>query len=581
MKRWMSLIVLLLLLCGCGNTDTSETETTAPADVQEPQLPLTACDLPEGEWTGLAAMGEDLLLIGEEGLVLLSGRTLDFLARTDGVHSEDALLQVSGDGIAYYDEAACTVRFLDEQLQSIGYLQLQEDVLGGVHLTDAQDALYYCTAEGIRVLDTATGVSRTLCYREGNWLGITESFCDDTVLQCNLEENGRITSLYFSVGSGEILRETENVTFLDSVGALYFCTLQTGSTREWIYGWADTQPRNFWADENARIYPLLEGSAAVAVRYERTGAAIDYVNLKTGKRTASLAETGITEIADMIWLNGSVFFTDGSRLYRWFPKLTAVKDAADYTAFRYTREDPDEEGMQLYVERAQELETLYGVNILLWEDAIQAQPDSYGFTVEYIPENYVQGFAALETAMSHFNEDFFRNAADWTETKTLNIVLVRQISTDSQDTHPDASGIQYLLNGDAYIVLELDEDLERSFYHWLGHIIDIEVLSNSKKLYEWHKVNPSGFEYENAYTTHASKANSKYLSGNRRYFINAFSLSFPVEDRATIFEFAITPGNEECFESKYMQVKLRRICDGIRDAFGLKGESYIWEQYLN
>ena len=44
----------------------------------------------------------------------------------------------------------------------------------------------------------------------------------------------------------------------------------------------------------------------------------------------------------------------------------------------------------------------------------------------------------------------------------------------------------------------------------------------------------------------------------------------------------MTAGNASCFESETMQKKLRKLCTGIREAFGLKdtSEVLIWEQYL-
>ena len=59
-----------------------------------------------------------------------------------------------------------------------------------------------------------------------------------------------------------------------------------------------------------------------------------------------------------------------------------------------------------------------------------------------------------------------------------------------------------------------------------------------------------------------------------------YSMSFAIEDRARILEYACLPGNEGYFTSPTMQEKLRRICGGIRQAFALIEESYLWEQYL-
>ena len=59
-------------------------------------------------------------------------------------------------------------------------------------------------------------------------------------------------------------------------------------------------------------------------------------------------------------------------------------------------------------------------------------------------------------------------------------------------------------------------------------------------------------------------------------------MSFPKEDRARIMEYACMDGNESYFTSKTMQKKLRTLCHGIREAYGLADhpEALLWEQYL-
>ena len=47
-------------------------------------------------------------------------------------------------------------------------------------------------------------------------------------------------------------------------------------------------------------------------------------------------------------------------------------------------------------------------------------------------------------------------------------------------------------------------------------------------------------------------------------------------------EFAMMPGNEAFFESETMQLKLHKLCLGIRQAFDLEtfAKPLRWEQYL-
>ena len=140
--------------------------------------------------------------------------------------------------------------------------------------------------------------------------------------------------------------------------------------------------------------------------------------------------------------------------------------------------------------------------------------------------------------------------------------------------------MEYLLDGNVYIVLELEDELEQTFYHALFHVIDPLILSNSIAYYKWNDLNPSGFQYDNDYIKNLERDGSKYLDGDKRWFIDTYSMSFAVEDRARIFEYAMQPGNESYFTGDTMQKKLKMLCKGIREVFQLEAESYPWEQYL-
>jgi hypothetical protein len=60
-------------------------------------------------------------------------------------------------------------------------------------------------------------------------------------------------------------------------------------------------------------------------------------------------------------------------------------------------------------------------------------------------------------------------------------------------------------------------------------------------------------------------------------------MTFAKEDRATVLEYAMLPGNESCFESETMQKKLNSLCWSIRRAFRWTDAETVfpWEQYLH
>ena len=64
--------------------------------------------------------------------------------------------------------------------------------------------------------------------------------------------------------------------------------------------------------------------------------------------------------------------------------------------------------------------------------------------------------------------------------------------------------------------------------------------------------------------------------------MDAFSRTYPKEDRARVWEYALMPDMEATFDSDIMQSKLHLLSFSIRDAFNWKKDSraFPWEYYL-
>lgn len=570
MKRWFMLLAVILLMTGCGRETPGSTET----EPQE-QLPLMSWDLPGDGLTLVDTMDGDLLMHDGTQLMLLSADNREILAAAVLEHLQAASvsdIQAGDQGVCYYDRQTQTLCFLDESLQKVSYLELQGQVQGSVLLTEDWDRLYYCTADGVQSLDMDTGICRTIAYREEDWLGVNCVFMD-TMLSCNIQQpDGTVGTLIISSETGQTLWETGKVSQLSSSSDLYFCKMTSDTLEEWVFGWGGDQPLNFWPPEDVSILPLLENEMVVTRQEDR----FSCYDLELGCRVAEVAFDGAADIDRLVYLQDGVYFTDGSMLYRWDLELTAVEDPEVCTSYRYTLGDPDEEGLRAQEMSTFVLEKLYDVNILMWNDVTAAAPKGYEFAVEYIPEEYPERLRELESALDTFGRDFLLRAGEGTANGHINIVLVRDIVFGGESL----SGIQYVLNGDIYIALKLEGGLERTFYHMMGHVVDTVVLCYSLALDDWEKLNPKDFSYDNNYEANLERDGSAYLQEDDRWFIDTYSMSFQVEDRATILEYAILPENDHYFASDAMQKKLQTLCLGIREAFELSGEGYLWEQYL-
>ena len=318
--------------------------------------------------------------------------------------------------------------------------------------------------------------------------------------------------------------------------------------------------------------PLLDGDKVVTVE----DGALSCYDLRKGKCISKITFENAAKVQKLVYVKNRIYFTDGAKLYAWDPKQAVVNDDTTYISMRYTLDDPDEAGLQEKVMVTTVMEKLYSVSIHLWNDVTKVTPKGYEFSVEYIPEEYDDALDALENALDTFGRNILKDIGNWKEETALNIVLVRQIRRGDEVL----PGMQYVLNDEVYIALPLNNDLEENFYHFLGHAVDTVILRESLAFDDWEWLNPDGFVYMNDANADPKHDYTQYLDEENRWFIDENSMKFQVEDRATILTYAIMPDNDAYFQGEAMQAKLQMLCRGIREAFDLTGERYIWEQYL-
>ena len=213
----------------------------------------------------------------------------------------------------------------------------------------------------------------------------------------------------------------------------------------------------------------------------------------------------------------------------------------------------------------------YGINVHIGEDALKVD-DGYELVDEYLVPPISAMLDRIEVQLAKFPEGFLNDSLVRGE---MHISLVRSIAGDKEM-------VQFYENGDAYVVLELSENIENNLLHGIAYVVDSHVLGNSRDYDDWKKLNPEDFDYDYHYYAYKNHEGSEYLTGETRAFADAYGMTFPHEDRCRMFVYAMMEGNEERFASPLMQAKLKRMCQGIREAYGYErsSEIYTWEQYL-
>lgn len=593
MKSLIWILPVALLLCGCAAQAPEASQTQPSQGLYDPTHSvqtdtdgaLEAYPLGDLEFQALAVMGDDYLLFGEDKLTLLSDAYLTPVTTVDAPGLPlpgNGQIQMNEKGVCYYSASERAVVFLGETLLEIGRLQLTEDITGAACLSPDWSKLYYCTPGCLNVLDMGKGTTKVLRTLNSDEHGVTGILMNGKVLRCYTKNpTGIMTYSLVSAETGATLHQGPEFQNIQSWGERYYFSYQMGPVTAHVFGKEEEAARCLYADEEQAVFPVLENDALVRLTRAEGAITMEYLELSTGRRTASVTLQNVGQVESVCGDKGCVWFQWDHTLYRWNPAQNPVEDETVYTMPYATRKEPDTAGLAKLEDTVSQIEQTWGVDILWQEEPSAFVPfEGYRFDTEYVPQVYERQLALLQQALEHFPKDFFQKAAGWTE-NPLGIVLVRGIYGEPDEgTLSSAPSVFYQLEGKVYLALSLWSDLERAFYHGVAHLIETPILSNCTAYYEWNTMNPEGFLYDNDYIANQNRQDEQYLQPGNQYFIDMYSMSFATEDRARILEYACLPGNEGYFASPVLQEKLTRIAGGIRKTFDLPEGSYLWEQYL-
>ena len=595
MKKWLLLLLLPLLLAGCSD-NVSQDETTAPPTeppgIIEPGHQLTESTFgaihvfaPEQKgFHTVLPLGENRLLAGDGILVLTEGPRLQPVVTLE--ISYDRLYPVPG-GIALWQKETGTLQFLNEKLRKISALHLPENIEGVPQLIPEGNVLYYSSGSRIEAMSLDTGISRPIFETGSKKASLEHMLSDGKLLRCTVTDGENTETLILSAENGEVLASGKDYQSLEAAGGGFFLRLTDSPVIRLAFGTTDGQ-KGILLEEaaNGKLLPIPERNTMLVLE-DGEHVTITLYDLVSGRRTASVVLPGVMEVWGIrMEADGSVWFfcdADGERLCVWNTANSSLEEETVYTAPFYSRQEPDAEGLAAVADKLKALGDRFGIEFLVGEEVLSAQPKDYTYLTEYLVPVYEKYLQMLEDALNRFPEGFFAKAMEPRKGK-LTICLVRQVCGVAEAGTLDRNqGIQFWDQENGVVAVCLNDALEQSLYHMLMHVMESRIFNKVLTLDKWHTLNPKGFLYDNDYLANIHRQDTQYLEGENRYFIDMFSMSFAREDRARIFEYAVTPGNEEFFRSAPMQAKLRTLCTAIRQAFGLtkyQGE-LIWEQYLS
>lgn len=583
MKKVLFCLALALLLTGCSvtegpeeTTETSVPETTQPglyleesAVEQQTNGAVRRYDLPE-QYDEIAAIGDKLLLVKQGDLLSLTQ-----LNGEKCVIGNTAELPFSGEwratqtGFVYHDVQRREIVLLDPQLQQMYAVPLPEYMLGDPVISTDGANIFYCTETDICALETERKISRPIKSHSCNDQRILGSYFDDALLACHIEEVGGVTkTVYLSALDGQTVAEDNSITELKTFEDNYFVVRQDGSAQQTVIGIREGTPQILQI--SSQVFSALEIGGVIGVDPVETGLALDFFDVATGMKNASVQLDGYKDMRSVyadrwnkcVWLLCTDVTTETQALLRWIPEASPVEDETVYTGSFYSAESPDEEGLDACADRVKKMNKSYGVTIRIWQDAL-SKTNGYTFAPEHQVNIIEKCLDEIEATLGQFPDGFLLRSS----ILRIRIFLVRSINNEVTSTF-------YWENGDPTIVLCAGTDVTGGLLKGIGYVIDSKILADESVYDDWAALNPEGFAYGQADTFAEEYLNT--------YFLGQESMNSAGEDRCRIFYQAMLPDNGAAFQSEAMQQKLLRVCQGIREAWSLKkkAETYPWEQYL-
>ncbi len=588
----MKKLIAIFLLCATLTACTAlPVQTTAPIETTEP-VPVGLYDesnpvetqtagavraypLEGKAVTGMATMGGKLVLFAADEITTLRGEFCEVLATAKAenkLKTDNMTLSVSDMGIAYYAKKTKQIVLLNPQLRHSKDYDLPEDILGKPAIDWESKEVYYCTATQLRALNLETGISRLIRSFNEETMELTGTYFNGSVLSCEIGNEENTKAVFISTQTGQTLYEGVLET-LATHNNIYFAVRQDGFVKQHIFGAmtdAGTAASVNIPEDAGTIVPAIAKSGVIAYQATEEGLAIAMYDCVSGTKTAQVVIDGIAEPGvwhcdeDYIWF---VAGEEGSQiLYRWDITKSPCEDQTSYIGPLYTYDNPDAEGLKQLQARVDAMNKTYGLRISIWEEAGKRTGD-YTVLTEYQTQPITEALDELEPLLGAFPEKFLQTTvkAGW-----IRVPLVRSIDTG-------ADFVQFWHGGDCYGTISVGADVKTAFLRCAAYAIDAHVMGNSRDFDTWKDLNPSGFTYGEI------PEEKPYLEGEKRAFVDEESMVNPHEDRSRIIAYAMMEGNAEMFTSETMQAKLLRVCEGIREAYGLEKstETYLWEQYLN
>ncbi len=262
---------------------------------------------------------------------------------------------------------------------------------------------------------------------------------------------------------------------------------------------------------------------------------------------------------------------------------------------------------------AQKISEKYSIDVYYGKEGVR-HFDNYAVVSETDEKLINNALTALDGFFGKFPTGFFDELTSKTvEYDTIKIYLTGQIVPDLSDKESisDAAAFVTAEYNEQLMVLDITmTDLEKTAAHEFMHIIENAMFDmyydengewrDLEQFRRWDMLNPEGFSYYYTYTDDNGSTlgydavdynGAMYYDGsgidiNTIYFVDGYSMTYPNEDRARIFENIATCSAATLpayFNGSAMQLKSAYLCACIRECFDCITDDTVlfWENSVN
>lgn len=239
---------------------------------------------------------------------------------------------------------------------------------------------------------------------------------------------------------------------------------------------------------------------------------------------------------------------------------------------------------------ADALEEKWDISICFGEDVADRMPYDYKATLLDDHDLIAEKLRDLSDILDSYPEGFFRELpyGDYNHFEINLCAGLSPTDSDGINTAIAISNTRGSVLMSAFDVTAID-DFAQTFAHEVLHLMERRIDQvDSSLLGYWSSLTPGGsdayyFSYHDENGNEMADGSHTWYGESepdRMYFVDAYSKSFPTEDRARIFEYLVRYQGEPPFlDSPVLLAKAERLCAVIRIAFpSVEAADYVaWE----